>query len=163
MLLDLLIPPSINEVFVCGEDIGMLIRKNAPKTKILILTNISDYLRISNILNEINPEGFVIKTEMDHQDLSKALKDLLIGKRYYSKKIENHKINPIINGYSIDDYDRRILYHLADGIKTKDISNFIPLSHRAIEDRKNRLKNIFHIKSPNYSNLIKEAKRYGLV
>lgn len=163
VILDLQIPSSINEAFVCGEDIGLMIKKRAPKTKILVLTNISDYLRVSNILKEINPEGFAIKTEMDHQDLSIAVKDLIIGKRYYSKKIENHIINPIINGYSIDDYDRKILYHLTNGVKTKDISNLIPLSHRAIEDRKNKLKTIFHVKSPNHSNLIMEAKKYGLV
>ena len=68
VLLDLQLPISKNERFVSGEDIGLLIRKEHPDTKILVLTSITDQVRIINIINEINPEGFMIKSDIESTD-----------------------------------------------------------------------------------------------
>ena len=163
VFLDLQLPISKNERFICGEDIGLLIRKESPNTKILVLTSITDQARIQNIINEIHPEGFMIKSDIDGIDLKNAITNILKEKRYYSKTIEGYTRKTYANRVIIDDFDRQILYHLSMGEKTKDLSNFIPLSTRAIEVRKTKLKNLLDTKNAKSINLVKEAKRLGFI
>ncbi|MDO5979868.1 response regulator [Flavivirga spongiicola] len=163
VLLDLQLPISKNERFICGEDLGVLIRKESPDTNILILTSITDQSRIQNIINEIHPEGFMIKSDIDGIDLKNAILNTFKGKTYYSKTIEGYTRKTFANKITIDDFDRQILYHLSMGEKTKDLSNYIPLSTRAIEVRKTKLKNLLDTKNNENFNLVKEAKKLGFI
>jgi|SRR5690606_21858070 len=162
ILLDLQLPVSKNNKYVCGEDLGALIRQTQKKTKIIVLTNVSSYIRINNIINELNPEGFIVKTDIDTKDLKNAIELVLQGKNYYSKTMQKH-VGKVFDTIYIDDLDRQILYHLSMGEKTKNIYNYMPLSHRAIEVRKNKLKSLLIDKDDNSSNLVKEAKKLGIV
>lgn len=63
----------------------------------------------------------------------------------------------------MDNFDRQILYHLSMGVKIKDICKFIALSHRTIEVRISKLKTVFLINNKADSNLIKEAKKFGII
>ncbi len=163
VILDLQLPTSKNERFICGEDLGVLIRKESPDTKILVLTSVADQTRIQNIINEIRPEGFMIKADIDGIDLKNAIISAIKGKIYYSKTIEGFTRKTFANKITIDDFDRQILYHLSMGEKTKDLSNFIPLSTRAIEVRKTKLKNLLDPKNNKNFNLVKEAKKLGFI
>ncbi len=163
VILDLQLPISKNERFVSGEDIGLLIRKENPNTKILVLTSITDQIRITNIINEIDPEGFMIKSDIDSTDLKIAINKVLNGQKYYSKKIEGYLDKTIINGITIDNFDRQILYHLSMGEKTKDLAKYIPLSTRAIEVRKTKLKTLLDDKNDDNFNLVKSAKKIGII
>ncbi|MCL6294174.1 response regulator [Jejuia spongiicola] len=163
VILDLQLPISKNERFVSGEDIGLLIRKENPDTKILVLTSITDQIRITNIINEIDPEGFMIKSDIDSTDLKIAINKVLNGQKYYSKKIEGYLDKTIINGITIDNFDRQILYHLSMGEKTKDLAKYIPLSTRAIEVRKTKLKTLLDDKNDDNFNLVKSAKKIGII
>lgn len=162
VLLDLQVPASKNEKFISGEDIGLWLRKYHPNTKIIILTFVSDYFRISNIIKTINPEGFIIKSDIKPIDLVNAAQTILDNKTYYSKTVNNNN-NNTVNGHYIDDLDRKILYHLSMGEKTKDLPNLVHIALRTIEDRKAKLKDIFGIITNVNSNLIKEAKRHHII
>jgi DNA-binding NarL/FixJ family response regulator len=163
VMLDLQLPVSKNERYVCGEDLGLLIRKINPKTKIVVLTNITNQLRTQNIIEELNPEGFIIKTDIESKSLKKAVTNVLYGEKYYSKTVNGYTSKANLNEIVIDDFDRQILYHLSMGEKTKDIPKFVTLSQRAIEERKSKLKIALGIKSNNRSNLVKVAKKMGYV
>ncbi len=163
VILDLQLPISKNERFICGEDIGLLIRKESPDAKILILTSVTDQARILSIIDEINPEGFMIKSDIESTDLITAVKQVLNGQKYYSKTIDSYSNNATINGITIDDFDRQILYHLSMGEKTKDLTKHIPLSTRAIEVRKTKLKTLLDTESDANFNLVKGAKKLGLI
>ena len=164
VILDLQLPISKNERFICGEDLGILIRQKSPNTKIVILTSITDHARILSIINEIDPEGFMIKADIESSDLKDAIITVLNEKKYYSETIKKLTNTTTINGYTIDDIDRQILYHLSMGEKTKDLTKFIPLSTRAIENRKTKLKMIFdETSSKNNFNLVKSAKKLGYI
>ncbi len=163
VILDLQLPISKNERFICGEDLGVLIRKEYPDTKILVLTSVTDQARIQNVINEIHPEGFMIKSDIDGIDLKSAVIDALKGKVFYSKTIEGYTRKTYANRITIDDFDRQILYHLSMGEKTKDLSNYIPLSTRAIEVRKTKLKTLLGTKNNENFNLVKEAKKLGFI
>lgn len=161
VLLDLQLPVSTNERYVCGEDLGLLIRKTNSKSKIVVLTNITDALRIRNIINELNPEGFIIKTDIESDSLKNAIKEVLQEKRHYSKTIKRFSDNKKINETKIDNFDRQILYHLSMGEKIIDIPKHVALSKRTIEERLKKLKLIFNVKSN--SNLVKAVKKAGYI
>ncbi|TYA84151.1 response regulator [Seonamhaeicola marinus] len=162
-ILDLQLPISENERFICGEDLGLLIREKSPNTKILILTSITDQARVLSIISEINPEGFMIKSDIESKDLKTAIVNILNGKKSYSKTIQALSNTTTVNGLTIDDFDRQILYHLSMGEKTKDLTKFIPLSTRAIEVRKTKLKTLLDSEDNGTFNLVKSAKKLGYV
>ena len=89
IILDLQLPVSKNEKYVSGEDLALLIRETKKEAKIIILTNVSNPLRINSIIKEINPEGFIIKTETSPENLKHAVNLILSGNNYYSNTIEN--------------------------------------------------------------------------
>ncbi|GGD24849.1 response regulator [Hyunsoonleella pacifica] len=163
VILDLQLPTSENNKFLSGEDLGLLIRKKTPKTKIIILTSITNQIRVLNIVKEINPEGYMIKSDVDVKDFKDSIHSVLQSKYFYSKTIK--KTTEVINykGVTIDDFDRQILYHLSMGEKTKDLYKYIPLSTRAIEVRKTKLKTLLDINKDNNFNLVKAAKKLGFI
>ncbi len=168
VLLDLQLPASKDGKFIAGDDIGLWLRKKAPKTKIIVLTAIEDAQRVQSIIKKIKPEGFAIKSDLSSIDLIEATKIVLNGAIYYSKTIKkiidnNNNNNNNINGNLIDDIDRKILYHLSMGETNKSIAKTLSFSLRAIEDRKARLKDILGIHKNEDTNLIKEAKRKNLI
>ena len=63
----------------------------------------------------------------------------------------------------MDDLDKMILLQLSLGSKTKDISKYVPLSLRAIENRKRRLKEIFNVKASGDRELLEQAKKSGYI
>lgn len=164
-MLDLELPASTDKKFICGEDIGLWLRANQPSAILCILTAISDSDRIRRILKSIKPEGFIIKTEMDPQDLSTASETLLKGKSFFSETIKTYRDNNNnnINGYTIDDIDRKILYHLSMGETNSTIANLVYISKRTVEVRKAKLKDVFGITRDSDSNLIKETKKRKLI
>lgn len=163
VLLDLHIPNSKNTRYISGEDLGLLIRKASPDTKILIITANTDQTRILSIINEFQPEGFMTKSDIESKDLKTAISQILKGKKYYSKTIKKFTKKISENGIIIDDFDRQILYHLSMGEKTKNLTKFIPLSTRAIEVRKTKLKNLFDNGNEDNFNLVKAAKKRGII
>lgn len=100
--------------------------KVSPHTKIIVLRNVSDALRINTMVNSLDPEGFAITSEIDAEYLKHAVDLVLNAQIYWSKTIEEgvNKTNTI--GKILDDFDRPILYHLSMGEKTKDISKYVP-------------------------------------
>lgn len=163
VLLDLHLPISKNERYLCGEDLGLLIRRVSSKTKIIILTSITDLTRILNIISELNPEGFIIKSDINQKQLKEAVNTVLSEKNYYSKTVKGYTNKYRPNDIHIDDFDRQILYHLSMGEKTKNLSKYVPLSTRAIEVRKTKLKTLLDTKNDVNFNLVKVAKKLGLI
>ncbi|MEW4924277.1 response regulator [Algibacter sp. 2305UL17-15] len=162
IVLDLQLPISKNEHYLCGEDLGLLIRNTQKDTKIIVSTNISEGFRINSIIDELNPEGFIIKAKSDPKDLKKVIELVLEGHKYFCKSVEEYTQHTSKN-ITIDDFDRQILYHLSMGVKTKDLCKHITLSHRTIEVRKAKLKSLLNINNAKHFSLVKEAKKLGFI
>ncbi|MEO9257820.1 MAG: response regulator [Crocinitomicaceae bacterium] len=162
VLLDLRIPVSKGLKFLGGEDLANYIRKISPNTRIIVLTSIMDRIVADNIFKEFRPEGFLIKSDIVAETLVSAVINVINGNHFYSETVENFLYNEISITFSIDDFDRQILYWLSMGVKTKDICNHIPLSHRAIEVRKSKLIEVL-VENKNSSNLIIAAKDLGII
>lgn len=146
-----------------GEDLGIKLRETYPKIKIIVITYITDTFRLQNILNTINPDGFLVKNETTPEELTICVQSVLNDSTYYGDKITQIIKNIITSKFTLDDLDKMILLQLSLGSKTKDISKYVPLSLRAIENRKRRLKEIFNVKASGDRELLEQAKKSGYI
>lgn len=162
-LIDINLPPSKDGKITSGEDIARIFQEQHPDGKIIILTMHKEDSRIHGILQNINPEGFLIKSDLSSRELLRALEDVMDGKTYYSSTVNNHFRKMIANNFTLDQKNLKILYHLSRGIQTKNLDKYINLSLSAIEKRKNHIKELFDIKAANDEMLIQEARKRGFV
>ncbi len=161
VLLDISLPPSKNGLFQSGEDLGRLILKKYPETKIIVITSFHDPLVLNNILHTISPKGFLFRGDVSSRILSAAILKVLKGDTYYSTLILNLIQKNLSSKIILDAMDKQILYELSKGVKTVDLKNTIPLSQAGIEKRKRILKETFNTKRQDDSALIKAVIEKG--
>lgn len=163
VLLDINLPTSTQISVIGGEDLGKKIRQRFPKTKIVVHTSMNDPIRISNIMKSINPEGFIIKSDLLPEVLEDAIRIILNGSTYYSLQtnriLKRNKYNDIF----LDSSDLKILYYLSKGELMKNLPLYVPLSIATIERRKKRLKLLFNIPTGSDKELLDVTRAKGFL
>lgn len=157
-----LFPPNEDQPHT-GEDFGVLARRLVPETKIAFMSSFSDNYRINSILKTVDPDGYLVKTDIDPKTLEDAVKTITLNPPYYSSKALSAIRKKMTNDISLDEKDKKILYHLSIGTKNKDLEHFIRLSPSSIENRKRHLKSLFGTENENDLALILAAKNRGFI
>jgi len=134
-----------------------------PQTKIMVITNLVNNLRLVNILKAIEPDGFLIKNDITFDDLITAIKQILNKETYYSQKVINLLRKKIHCDLTLDQYDIRLLYELSNGARMKDLIQILPFSKAGIEKRKRLLKINFDVGNDGDRELILKAKENGFI
>lgn len=163
VLLDISIPASTDKQVLSGEDLGLMLRDYFPKVKIMVLTHHNDNYRLNSILKSLNPEGFIIKSDIDFKPLVIAIETVLSDTPFYSKGILQLMRKHIVNDFFLDTIDRQLIYQISKGAKTKDLIDAVNLSKSAIELRKRNLKMLFGIEDGNDRKLILKAEQHGFI
>lgn len=163
VLLDINIPGSSDERLLCGEDLGIDLKKLFPNIKIIVFTSHNNNYRLNNILKSLNPDGFLIKSDINFQKLLEALESVINNLPYYSKVILQLMRRYVSNDFTLDKIDRQLLYELSKGTRTKNLTNLLPLSLSAIESRKRNLKELFEVENGNDRQLILKAEQHGFI
>lgn len=161
--LDLSLPAYPEEKIFSGLDLGIVLRNTMPKCILIILTMHSEATLVDRLVKEINPQGILCKSDIDIDEFVNAFRIIYAGETYYSHKIQRSLKNKVWDNYNLDHYDRQILMRLAEGIATKNIPSYVPLSLSAIEKRKAHLKNILLDGSGDDHDLIEAIKKLGIV
>lgn len=161
VFLDIQLPPSEDGSITSGEDLALLIRKEFSQTKIIISTMFDSPHLLMNILKTIPHNGILIKSDSTAKIILEAFKSILQGNSFYSKTVQDIMNKSILFDDSLDEYNKKIIYHIAKGVKTKNLTQEIPLSLSAIEKRKNYIKQLFNVNDDN--ELINEAKKRGFI
>jgi DNA-binding NarL/FixJ family response regulator len=146
-----------------GEDLAKLLNEYMPKCKIILLTMYTELLKIKNIIDTINPNGLVIKNDLTFDELLFGFDKVIKNEIYYSQSIQKMMDLDKAETIEIDLFDKQILFHLSKGTKTKEISQYIPISLEAIEKRKLNLKKLLDLKDESDIELVREAKKRGLL
>ncbi|KPM33647.1 Two-component response regulator of nitrate reduction [Croceitalea dokdonensis DOKDO 023] len=157
-----LFPPNEQQPHT-GEDLGLLARKLSPSSKIVFMSSFSDNYRINSILKSVDPDGYMVKTDIDPRSLEEAVKTVVYEPPYYSAKALAAIRKKMANTIELDENDRKILYHISTGTKTKDLEQYVGLSSSSIENRKRHLKSLFGIEKENDLSLIVAAKKRGFI
>ncbi|WP_066221835.1 response regulator [Formosa haliotis] len=163
LFIDIKMPPSEDGKYTSGEDLARLARKILPKAKIVILTMFNETYRIHNIVEEFKPEGFLIKSDLTSRELASAFQAILHHPPFYSGSVNRYLKQTIISDIYLDDKNRRILYLLSQGIKTKNLAEHVDLSLSGVEKRKKQLKMLFAIEDGQDETLIEEARKLGFI
>ncbi|BAO75936.1 response regulator [Winogradskyella sp. PG-2] len=158
---DISLPASEDGRYASGEDLALLAKRVLPDAKIIILTMFNESFRIHNIIKEINPDGFLIKSDLTSMELADAFQQILKYAPYYSSTVSNYVKKTITSEIYVDDVNRKILHLLSQGIKTKSLNEYIPLSTSAIEKRKKQLKLLFSVTDGKDESLLQEAREKG--
>lgn len=146
-----------------GEDFAKVLRSSSTGTKVVFLTSISERFRYYSIFKKINPEGFIIKSELDFFEIKNAIQKVLNGETYFSKSISVFLKNEREATSSIDETDRTMLFLLSKGASTKDLVEKLNLSASGIEWRKRKLAKILGLKTAHTPQLLEQAKSADLL
>ncbi len=163
IFLDIKLPVSSDGKILSGEDIGVRINQMLPNAKIIISTTFNDNYRVQNILKNVNPDGFLVKNDIDTEELIEAIKTVIFDPPYYSKSVIKLLRKQISSDYLLDKIDRQLLHELSIGTKMKDLPNVIPMSIAGIEKRKRQLKEMFNVQENEDRDLIIKAKEKGFI
>jgi len=163
VFLDIRLPASRDRKLVSGEDLGELIREVQPEAKIIVATTFNDNFRVQNIFRSLNPEGFLIKNDLDTKELTTALTHVMQGKPYYSSTVSGLFRKQMSQPMDVDKIDRLILYELSMGTRMKEMPKVVPLSMAGIEKRKRILKQKFDVEDQGDKALIMKAREMGFI
>ena len=163
VMLDINFPISEGSKFLSGEDLGIKIKQEYPAIKVIVLTVLEDSFRLNNILDNINPDGFLLKGEVTAKKLIHCIEAVITSPPYYGSRISKLLHSRATHKFSLDKTDRVILYQLSLGTKTKDLPEHVNLSLRAVEDRKKKLKDIFGVKNEGNNALLEKARNSGYI
>jgi DNA-binding NarL/FixJ family response regulator len=158
---DISLPASEDGKYASGEDLALLAKRLLPKAKIIILTMFNESFRIHNIIKEINPDGFLIKSDLTSIELADAFQQILKSPPYYSSTVNNYVKKTYTSEIYVDAINRKILHLLSQGIKTRSLNEFISLSTSGIEKRKRHLKLLFSVEDGKDETLLEEAREKG--
>jgi DNA-binding NarL/FixJ family response regulator len=160
--LDISMPPYEDKGIYSGEDLAKLLLEYMPNCKIILLTMFTEFLKIKTIIKNINPNGLVIKNDLTFDELLFAFDKVIKNETYYSQSVIK-MLDSQDKGIEIDLFDKQILFHLSKGTKSKDITQYIPISINAIEVRKSNLKELLEVIDGTDLDLVREARNLGLL
>ncbi len=163
LFVDISLPPSSDGKMTSGEDLATYAREVLPKAKIIILTMFNESFRIHNIIKTINPEGFLIKSDLTSSELASAFQAVLYNPPFYSGTVNSYIRKVDSSDIVIDEKNRKILHLLSQGVKTKNLAPHLDISLSAVEKRKKQLREIFDVQDGQDETLIEEARKRGFV
>lgn len=163
VFLDLTLPSFVEQKINDGLDLIPLIRKHFPLAKILILTSHIEALVLLKILKDYQPDGLLVKNDILNTEFLNAFDAIIKGTNYYSETVKNVITDSKKTIKSLDNYNIQILMLLSRGVKTKTIQEELHLSKSAIDKRKIAIKHFLDIEKGNDEDILKEARKQGLI
>lgn len=163
LFFDISLPASADGSLKSGEDLAKLSKQLMPQAKVIILTMFNESYRIHNIIKNISPDGFLIKSDLTSSELAEAFQHILVSPPYYSSTVNQFLNKLIVRDIQIDEINSKILHLLSQGVKTKSIPEHVDLSISSIEKRKKQLKALFDVTDGKDETLIQEARKKGFL
>ena len=163
VFLDYSIPEFPEQKIYNGEDLGVLIRKHMPNTKIIMLTAHFDAIRLYNVVKKIQPNGLLVKSDYKPPHLIEAFEKVLAGETYYTPIVLEKVKEPLFTKGFLDSLDREIIVLLAEGFQIKTIANKMNVSEDTIKKRKSKIKDLLGIEKGSDEDILKECRALGLL
>ncbi|RXR20878.1 response regulator transcription factor [Flavobacterium amnicola] len=163
VFLDYSLPPFEEQNIHNGVDLAKFIRKKEIKSKIVILTSHSESIILYDIIIATDPDGLLVKSDFSADELLIAFEKIVNGENYRSATVTHNVKELLANKVYLDDYNRKIITLLSQGIKTKSIPNYINISMSSVEKRKTQIRDYFGLKKASDEDILREAKKAGLL
>jgi DNA-binding NarL/FixJ family response regulator len=163
VFIDIELPPYADKNIRDGSDLAKIIRKQNPPTKVVIFTSHVEGFILYNLVQQIHPEGFIVKSDITPEDFLKAYSIICSNGVFYSNTVKQALKDITSRAFYLDNLNRQIVYLLAKGIKTKNLPEHLPLSISAIDKRKVQIKDYFNLEKGNDEDIIREARKAGFI
>ncbi len=163
VFIDKNLPPFLEKNLKSGEDLGLLVRNCWPNTKIVILTSHVETFLLYNIVKKIKPQGILVKSDFNAEELLIAFEKIVNGETYYSQTVKEGIKELLSKEQFLDDYNRQIIILLSQGIRTTSIAEQLHLSKSSIEKRKIQIKDYLCITKGTDEDIVRESKKLGFI
>lgn len=160
-IIDQDLPSYSEQSMASGSDLALLIRKNMPDCKIIMITAHTEVIIIYDMVKNVRPDGLINKNDISPRNLQHIVTEVMQGIQYHSPIIKDC-INEIQKKELLfDDFNRQILSYLSKGFKVKELEDVVHLSTSTIQKRVILMKNAFDVTDD--SGLVKEAMKQGFI
>ena len=163
VMIDITLPPYPEKNIQSGVDLVPLIKRHLPNARIMILTSHCESIILFKILKECQPNGLLVKSDFLAEEFLVAFDSILKGNDYHSSSIRTLKNEFNETNKIWDNYNRQILLLLSVGVQTKSLSKHLNLSKSAIDKRKAIIKDFFGIEKGTDEDILREARKQGLI
>jgi DNA-binding NarL/FixJ family response regulator len=163
VFLDYSMPPYPEQNLFTGEDVAILIRKHLPNSKIILITAYLDSFKIHSIIKKTKPEGLIIKSDFQPQELLQAFEKIINGNTYYSKTITESLKESILTQGQLDRIDIQIITLISQGYKIKTIAEKMAISQDTVKKRKVKIKDVLGINKGNDEDIVIECRKLGYI
>ena len=150
-----------------GEELIKAIKNNEIDIKIAVITGHTETNRVYNVINNLNPNAYLLKSKCDATEIGFAIQKMLVNDFYYTHEIHQKIMRRNIIQIQMDDIAIQILKELPnhpkisnlEGVITKVDGSFIKL--RSIETKLANLRT--DLNANNNTDLILKAKELGII
>ena len=160
---DLSLPPYLEKNIKSGEDLALLIKNKFPNCKIVILTSHAEAFILDAIQKNIAPNGLLVKSDFTADEFLLAFEKIYNNQFYTSRTVVENIAELHEKSSFLDENNRKLITLLAEGVKTKNLPQRMNLSISAIDKRKAQIKYFFKIEKGSDEDIIREAKKHGLI
>ncbi len=150
-----------------GESLIKTIRQARIKLKILVLSAHSETNRVFNVIENVNPDGYLLKDHCETQEIGFAIQKIMRNERHYSHQIHQKILRRNILGIRLDEVALQILKELPKHPKISNLEGIIKKSNggdlklRSIETKLSNLR--IDLDANNNADLVLKAKELGLI
>lgn len=160
-IIDFGLPSFAVQNLFTGSDLAKIIKQKHPNCKIIIITAHTEILIIYDIYKNTNPDGLVIKNDLNPENLKSLVLEVMKGSQIQSCSVKKVIQDIWKKELMIEDTNREILLYLSKGNKIKDIERITKISMSTIQRRIAHMKDAFNVSED--SSLIKEAILQGFL
>ena len=160
---DLSLPPYLEKNIKSGEDLALLIKNKFPNCKIVILTSHAEAFILDDKKKNIAPNGLLVKSDFTADEFLLAFEKIYNNHFYTSRTVVENIAELHEKSAFLDENNRKLITLLAEGVKTKNLPQRMNLSISAIDKRKAQIKYFFKIEKGSDEDIIREAKKHGLI
>lgn len=123
-----------------GIDLAQYFKSKHPNAKIVFITMHMEFHILLKAIHLVKPEIFISKSDIDPDTFSTILNSIKKDEIFYSQEMIAVNKWAKQSQVKLDNYDFQILALTRKGVKTKELTDHLPLSLSTIEKRKFNLK-----------------------
>lgn len=149
-----------------GEALIKILNQEFPNLKKGIITGHSETNRVFNVIENIKPSVYLLKDNLNTNELVFAINQMLLGETYYTHIVHQKILKRSIVQISMDDVALQILQELPNHTKLSNMVGCIKkegklLQKRSIESKLSKLRLTLNAK--NNTDLVLKAKELGII
>ena len=150
-----------------GEELIKAIKNNEFDIKIAVITGHTETNRVYNVISNLNPNAYLLKSKCDATEIGFAIQKMLANDYYYTHEIHQKIMKRNIIQIQMDDIAIQILKELPnhpklanlEGVILKGDGSFLKL--RSIETKLGSLR--ADLNANNNTDLVLKAKELGII